>query len=129
MKKTILVVEDEADMQRLYEQMLAGDYEVIIAGDSNEAWKALAQNRVDLIVLDIILPKGATGDEFFLQLSQHPDYNSIPVVFSTVIDDHHRAEEAKNVGDAGYLTKPFTQEELHAKITDQLALVESARSP
>lgn len=129
MKKSILVVEDEADMQRLYEQMLESDYDVIIAGDTNQAWKALAKNRVDLIILDIILPKGATGDEFFLQLGQHPDYHSIPVVFSTVIDDRHRAQEAQNVSDAGYLTKPFTREELHAKITDQLALVSSAQRP
>jgi response regulator RpfG family c-di-GMP phosphodiesterase len=120
MKANILVVEDNRDLQRIYARILSGRYNLFQAYDTKEAWKILAKERIDLMVLDIILPKGKDGDEFYLQIVQHPEYESIPVIFATVIDDEKKAKSFANIKNAAWITKPFKEEELLGKIGGML---------
>jgi len=115
-KPRILVVEDNPDIQRIYSRMLAGRYDVKQVYNTKDAWKALAESEYDLMILDIILPKGAQGDRFYLQVSQHPEYSEIPALFVTVIDDQLEADTFENINKAEWLTKPFTEEALIGKV-------------
>jgi two-component system cell cycle response regulator len=120
MKASILAVEDNKDIQRIYSKILSEKYNLSQAYDTKEAWKILAAKSVDLILLDVILPKGKHGDSFYMQLVQHPEYSEIPVIFVTVIDDQISAREFKNLKNASWITKPFTEEQLLAKIEETL---------
>ena len=120
MKAKIMVVEDNKDLQRIYHKMLSDKYTLFQAYDTKEAWRILAKQQIDLIVLDIILPKGKDGDEFYIQIVQHPGYESIPVIFATVIDDKEEAKAFKNIKNAAWITKPFKEEELLGKIQEIL---------
>jgi DNA-binding response OmpR family regulator len=120
MKSTILVVEDNKDLQRIYHRILSGGYNVFQAYDTKEAWRILSKETIDLMILDIILPKGKDGDEFYLQIVQHPEYESIPVIFATVIDDDKKAKTFENIKNAAWITKPFKEQELLAKIEAML---------
>jgi DNA-binding response OmpR family regulator len=120
-KSNVLVVEDNRDIQRIYYRILAGPYNLFQAYDTKEAWKILARGDIDLLVLDIILPKGKHGDQFFMQLSQHPEYQVIPVIFVTVVDDQQEAEEFKNINNAVWITKPFKEDELLQKVREMLS--------
>ncbi|MBD3261305.1 MAG: response regulator, partial [Candidatus Altiarchaeales archaeon] len=105
MKKTILIVEDNPDIQNLYTQMLSEEYNTLQVTNTKDAWKTLAKEEINLIILDIILPKGAFGDKFYAQISQHPGYQDIPVVFVSVIDDPKEAGNLKKINNAHYIEK------------------------
>ncbi len=120
MKKNILVVEDNKDLQRLYHRMLSDRYNLYQVRDTKEAWRIISQKPVDLAILDIILPKGNTGDQFYMQLTQDPEYQHIPVIFVSVIDDVEEARALENVNHAAYITKPFKEEQLLDKIEEML---------
>lgn len=116
MKNKILVVEDNLDIQKIYYSMLSDQYELTHAYDTKQAWRELSRGDFDLIILDIILPKGKFGDKFYMQIRQHPQYMDIPVLFSTVIDDEVEAEAMQNLNNADWMVKPFTKEKLTEKI-------------
>ncbi|MFH0863036.1 MAG: response regulator [Candidatus Altiarchaeota archaeon] len=120
-KPKILVVEDNLDIQSIYSQILPGKYDITQVTNTKDAWKAISETEYDLMILDIILPKGAQGDRFYIQLSQNPEFSQIPVLFVTVIDDHMEAKTLGNINRAEWLTKPFTEEALLAKIKTVLS--------
>jgi DNA-binding response OmpR family regulator len=115
-RRRLLVVEDNPDIQRIYTSMLSGKYDLTQVYNTKDAWKALAESDYDLMILDIILPKGSQGDTFYMQVCQHPEYSQIPVIFVTVIDDQTEAKNFENINRAEWLTKPFTETALTGKI-------------
>ena len=119
-KPRILVVEDNPDIQFIYSQILPGRYDITQVTNTKDAWKAISETEYDLMILDIILPKGAQGDRFYIQLSQNPEFSQIPVLFVTVINDHVEAETLENINNADWLTKPFTEKALLSKIEKML---------
>jgi DNA-binding response OmpR family regulator len=120
MSASILVVEDNKDLQRIYFRILSRRYRLFQAYDTKEAWKILAREQIDVMVLDIILPGGKDGDEFYLQIVRHPEYESIPVIFATVIDDEEQAKSFANIKNAVWITKPFKEEELLKRVEETL---------
>ncbi|MBU0536769.1 MAG: response regulator [Nanoarchaeota archaeon] len=85
-KKTILVVEDDPEMQSIYKEMLESDYDLIIADNSRKARSLLEANKVDLMILDIILPD-ETGDSFLAHLKKMPRFENLQVLAITVLGD------------------------------------------
>jgi len=85
-KKTILVVEDEKDMQAIYKDLLEDQYKVLQAFDTKEAMAKLKKHKVDLIILDVIMPR-ETGDTFFVHMRQMPEFKKIKVIVATVLGD------------------------------------------
>lgn len=80
MKPTILLVEDDRWMGECYLAWLQGfGYEVVWARDSQTALDVLDEFRIDLIILDIMLPF-ANGVHLLNVLASHPDLVQIPVV-------------------------------------------------
>jgi two-component system, OmpR family, response regulator len=121
MPRTVLVVDDEPDANDILAHLVRPQgFEPMQVYSGEEALKAVAQQRPDLILLDLFLPD-IDGFEVCDRLKRDRETNLIPIIMVTA---HHDAKERAagvRVGANGYLTKPFTPEQLHAAINEALA--------
>lgn len=114
MKEKILVVDDEPKIVRLVSEVLrAMDYQVIAASNGSEAIELVAIERPDLILLDILLPKGPDGYEVCRRIREFSD---VPVIMLTAKALESDLLRGFDVGADDYLTKPFSAKELLARI-------------
>jgi two-component system, OmpR family, phosphate regulon response regulator PhoB len=106
-KQTILVVEDDEDLRRLFRTALTlGGYEVEEAGDGLEALHKIDQAPPDLVVLDLMLPQ-ISGFVVHQEIAAHVMTRQIPVVIITGSSADLGAVKAACV-----LRKPISPEEL-----------------
>src|ERR1700749_3978486 len=109
----ILVVEDDAEISRLVSRYLRGnDFHVSIAPDGRNLDRLLEDNRVDLIVLDLMLP-GEDGLSLCRRLRTR---SAMPVIMLTAKGDELDRIIGLEMGADDYLTKPFNPRELLARI-------------
>jgi two-component system, OmpR family, phosphate regulon response regulator PhoB len=120
MKNTILIVEDNKDLQTIYTRILSDRYNLLQAYDTKQAWDHLKKRKPDLILLDLILPQGETGEKLYANLTKDPAYSSIPVIFATVIGENIERSNYPLMNEASWITKPFTKEDLLQKIEEKL---------
>lgn len=109
----ILVVDDDREIQRLLQAYLEKNgLRVTTVGDGNGMWQALDQARVDLVVLDLMLP-GVDGLELCRTLRAR---SRIPVIMLTARGDEMDRILGLEMGADDYLAKPFSARELLARI-------------
>lgn len=109
----VLVIEDDnaaAEILGLY--LGQDDYRVSRASSAPEGLQMAAQERPDLIVLDLLLPEMG-GWEALERLKGNPDLSGVPVVIVSIVADR---EEGFALGAAGVLQKPVTRETLLAAV-------------
>jgi two-component system OmpR family response regulator len=124
MDKAILVVEDERKIARLLQIELESEgYQVCLAQDGIEGWAAFQEHKVDLILLDVMLP-GISGIELLRRI-RSVDLD-VPVLLLTAKNSVEDKVSGLDLGANDYLTKPFEIEELLARIRTSLRL--SARA-
>jgi adenylate cyclase len=112
---TILVVDDEERNVRLLEAVLVSHgYDVVSAGSGQEALERVAAAVPDLVLLDIQMP-GMDGYEVCRRLRKEPATGFLPVVMVTSSDTEVRVN-AIEVGADDFITKPFNQQELLARV-------------
>lgn len=122
----ILVVEDERDIGALIAYHLAREgHRVRTAGDGAEALAALAAERPDLVVLDLMLP-GASGYDVLKEVRERDELRDVPVVVLTARRDEADRVKGLELGADDYITKPFSPRELVLRIA---AVLRRARSP
>lgn len=111
MAGTALVVEDSlTDMQILIGCLQQGGITVFAAQSGEEAFLAVARQRPDVIILDVVLP-GCSGFEVCRELKSNDETSNIPIVIcSTKGGEMDKFWGMKQGADA-YLTKPIDQEE------------------
>jgi two-component system, chemotaxis family, response regulator PixH len=121
MTGTALVVEDSlTDMQILVGCLQQGGITVYAAQSGEEAFTAVARQRPDVIVLDVVLP-GCSGFEVCRELKANEETSNIPIIIcSTKGGDMDRFWGLKQGADA-YLTKPIDQDELVRTIKQLIA--------
>ncbi|MBF0318722.1 MAG: PAS domain S-box protein [Nitrospirae bacterium] len=111
----ILVVEDNPDMNKYIVSLLSGDYHVATAFDGQEGVLKARNLQPDLILSDIMMPK-MSGDKMVMELREHQDTASIPILLlSAKYDDDLRLLMLKT-GVKDYIVKPFFNEELLVRI-------------
>ncbi|MFA5955305.1 phosphate regulon transcriptional regulator PhoB [Hyphomicrobium sp.] len=116
MPAKIIVVEDEAPLAELLKYNLQSEgYDVVQAADGEEAELLLSEQSFDLAVLDWMIPK-ISGIELCRRLRNRADTQSLPIILLTA-----RGEEADRVrglttGADDYVTKPFSVQELMARV-------------
>ena len=116
MKKTILVIEDDKSINDMLNQLLsANDYNVLSAYSGTEGI-LLHNENVDLILLDLMLP-GKNGEEIIEELKEK---NNVPVIVMSAIDEIDKKIDLFDLGADDYITKPFENRELLARIKVQL---------
>lgn len=110
--KTILVIEDDININQMISDLLKlNDYIPLSALSPDEALKKL-NNKVDLILLDLMLPK-INGKELIRDLKQ---YRDIPVIIVSAISDVDMKVTLFELGADDYITKPFHNQELLSRI-------------
>ncbi len=118
---TVLIVDDELLNIELLGQSLNDSAEVIFSTTGTEALRLAADQRPDLILLDIILPD-MDGYEVCARLKSNDKTKSIPIIFVTAMDQE--ADEAKGLeaGAIDYITKPFRPAIVRARVSNHLEL-------
>ena len=113
MNKTILIIEDEIRIRfLLYDYLLSEGFSVIEACDGEEGLMAFKNNNVDLILLDIMMPKidGLTVLENIRTVSD------IPIILLTAKSQEEDKLYGYDIGADDYITKPFSPKILVAKV-------------
>ena len=118
-----LMVVDDDDVNRdlLSRRLRQQGYQVSAAENGRRALKLIKAQPVDLVLLDVLMPEidGFTSCE---RLKADPSTRDIPVIFMTALTDIVDKVKGFELGAVDYITKPFQQEEVLARITTHLAL-------
>lgn len=86
-KKIVLVVEDDTNVQKIYKSLLSREgYEVSITDTVDKACDLLSKNKIDLILLDIMLPGGKNGYDFLEIVQKDDQLRKIPVIVLSNLD-------------------------------------------
>lgn len=110
---TILIVDDEKDMRRLIEMMLnKSNFQTLTASGGTEAYAILAHEQVDLVLLDVMMP----NEDGFQVCESIQAMSEVPVIFLTARDGNEDKVHGLTIGADDYIVKPFTTDELVARI-------------
>ena len=121
-RKTILVVDDSAVLRRIVINALdIFPFNVLEAENAKVAEKLLEENEVDLIILDWVMP-GKSGYELFMELQEDQRHGKIPVIMLSSESGKEMILKAIRSGIKHYVTKPFTHEDLLARVIRVLKL-------
>jgi DNA-binding response OmpR family regulator len=124
--QTVLVVDDEEAIAEAVRARLESEgYRVLVAGDGPQALESAAQERPDLVVLDLMLP-GMDGLEVCQRLQRD---RWVPVLMLTARTEESDKVAGFAVGADDYLTKPFSLRELAVRVRAILRRVERIAQP
>ena len=128
MNERILIVEDDADMRELLEEILSdAGFETVLAANGRFALAHVEseQERIDLVVTDVQMPE-LKGDELLAKIRQ--TRSDAPVIIITAFGSVENAVEMVKRGAYSYLTKPFATRDLLEVVRAALAQSEAARA-
>lgn len=121
MIKKVLIVDDEPSiivaLQFLMEQ---NGYETLVAFSGEEAMETIARRHPDLVLLDIMLPV-VDGFEVCQRVRENPEWKDIRIVLVTALGSEANAAKGLALGADAYITKPFANADLVAKVKELLA--------
>lgn len=117
-KKILLIDDDPHIVQLLKTRLIASGYAVITAYDGEEGLLKLKEDRPDLVILDILMPK-MDGYSFVLKIREDGLMSKTPVIMLTAKDNMKNVFEMEGV--SGYMIKPFCGEDLLDKVSNVLA--------
>ena len=121
-KSVILVVDDQLQNIELLEAYLVPQgYEVIKAASGEEALEKLVHNQIDLILLDVMMPK-MSGIEVLEKLRADEKTKALPVVMVTVLKETEDKVKALEAGCDDFISKPFDKVELLARVKSILKI-------
>ncbi|PSB02138.1 two-component system response regulator [Merismopedia glauca] len=118
----ILIVDDTpTNLDVMSETLTGAGFEVAIALDGERAIKQVQKIKPDLILLDVRMP-GIDGFETCQYLKTDPNTQHIPVIFMTALSDINSKVKALELGAVDYITKPFQEREVLARVRTHLQL-------
>ncbi|MGH7136640.1 MAG: ATP-binding response regulator, partial [Pirellulales bacterium] len=118
---TILVVDDTADMRALLGELLREDYRVLFARDGAEGMEMALSHTPDLIISDVMMPR-VDGQEFCRRIRANAATSQTAFVLLTARAETSMKVNGLECGADDYLTKPFDDEELKARVRSLLKL-------
>jgi two-component system, sensor histidine kinase and response regulator len=119
---SILVVDDNQENLKVISSFLKEKkYKIALATDGESAFKVLDNNKIDLILLDIMMP-GMDGFEVCRILKDKTGTKDIPVIFLTARTETDDIVKGFQTGGVDYITKPFNKEELYARVNNHIQL-------
>jgi two-component system phosphate regulon response regulator PhoB len=112
----LLVADDDEDILTLVQLRLSrSGYDVVVARDGEEALRLAQERTPDLAVLDWMMPK-ATGLDVLRALHAEAETAEIPVVLLTARGSEEDVRAGLDAGAADYIAKPFSPQELAARV-------------
>ncbi len=119
-KAVILVIEDDPDIRELLAYTLGKEgYEVLQAPSGEAGFKAIAEKKPDLVVLDVMLP-GMDGLELLRQVKGESSLRGISVIMVSAKGEETDVVAALELGADDYVTKPFSPRVLVARVRTAL---------
>jgi len=114
---TLLIIDDSGVMRKVLKYHLSGiGYSnVVEAVNGAEGLKKLSEQKVDLIICDWNMPE-MNGLQFVHAVKSKETYQNIPLIMVTTISTQDEVVAALEAGARTYITKPFTKDDLKAKI-------------
>jgi CheY-like chemotaxis protein len=119
-KKTILVVEDNADFRYYIKDSLHEKFNILESENGKLALELLESKQPDLIVSDVMMPE-MDGFELCAEIKTNPSFSHIPIILLTAKSTQQDKIEGFNQGADEYITKPFSFEILESRIDYLLA--------
>ncbi len=119
--KILLVDDNPTNLKVLSGAMAESGWTILVATDGERALKQAEYALPDLILLDVMMP-GINGFETCARLKSNPTTQEIPVIFITALDEPIDKVKGLNLGAVDYITKPFQQEEVLARVGVHLKL-------
>jgi len=127
--KNILCVDDTEvnlfTLQAIF-QVHQNKYKIITAASGQEALVVLLNEKIDMILLDIMMPE-MDGYETARLIKGNKKTKNIPIIFLTAKKDQDTVTNCYEVGGVDYLTKPYNAEELFARVKFHLELIENRK--
>lgn len=118
-QKRILVVDDSDVIQHSMKMLLGGDYEVVLANSAASAFKCIARNKPDLILLDYEMPI-CDGRQALEMIRSDEETADIPVIFLTGRGDKESVKNVMSLKPAGYMLKTMKPDDIKKVIDDFL---------
>ncbi len=115
----VLVVEDNRDMREFICRILAPEAHAREASDGRSALAAMRERVPDLVITDMMMP-AMTGDELVAELRQDERLRDVPVILLTAKADEEMKLNLLLAGAQDYVMKPFSIDELRARVRNQL---------
>ena len=120
----VMVIDDSKTIRRTAETLLKKEgCEVVTATDGFEALAKIADNRPDIIFVDIMMPR-LDGYQTCALIKHNQIYKDTPVIMLSSKDGLFDRARGRIVGSDEYLTKPFTKEELLGAIKEHVGAAE-----
>ncbi len=120
--ETILVIDDSpTNLEILHDVLGNAGYEVLVEMDGASGIEQVESNPPDLILLDVMMPK-IDGFETCRRLQANPSTKNIPIIFITALTEAEEKVKGLSLGAVDYITKPFEQQEVLARISLHLKL-------
>ncbi len=110
-KKVLIVDDSPAEVKLIHSLLEKEGYWPVGLNDPKRVEEAIAHEHPSVILLDIVMP-GRNGYQVCRDLKGHAEFNSIPVIMVTTKDSASDKFWGQQQGADGYVTKPFTREEL-----------------
>ena len=124
----VLVVDDSPTIRKVVQSILeASSYESVTAADGQEALAVLAREKVDLVLVDFVMPR-MNGYQFCRELRNHAELRLTPVVLMSAKGDKIRGQFVQQTGALDAITKPFDARGLIAVVEAALKKHERVRT-
>lgn len=120
-RPTVLVVEDNPDLNRFISETLAGEFRVVSARDGVEGLEKALAVQPDLIVSDVMMPR-MSGDQLLQAVRSRPELEAVPMVLLTAKADDELRVRLLRDGAQDYVMKPFSGEELRARVENLVSI-------
>jgi two-component system, sensor histidine kinase and response regulator len=118
---SILIVDDEEPNRALLRAILGGQHKILEAADGPSALRVLAEQPVDLVLLDVMMP-GMTGYDVCRSLKQSQSGPFLPVLLVTALSDQEQKNLGLQAGADDFLSKPVDRRELILRVRAFLRL-------
>jgi two-component system phosphate regulon response regulator PhoB len=116
MTPRVLAVEDESNIRDLIRFALEReDHDLVDAANTQDAWRLLQLENIDLAIIDWMLP-GGSGIELIRQIRREKRTAQLPIIMLTARTEERDIAAGLDAGADDYLTKPFSPRELQARV-------------
>jgi len=120
-KPKLLVVDDQPINIQVMYQAFAGDYQVFMATNGEQALHICKTNPPDLVLLDVVMP-GMDGFEVCARLKGDDSTNHIPIIFVTAHSDAAQETHGLSLGAVDFIPKPINPDVVRARVKTHLTL-------
>ena len=121
MAKTIMLVEDDSLLVKMYKTKFESEgYQVLVADDGQKGLEMIQNHKPDFIILDFMMPR-LSGMELLAHMQQNPQFKNIPTIMLSNMSNQAQIEKAKKLGAREFLIKAnYTPAQIVSKIKQYL---------